>query len=48
MWNDEMKEQGKRNDLCSNPTEVRTNRGKAYTVSRLKQGGRIPGEAHDR
>ena len=32
-----MKGQGKRNDLCSNPTEVKVDRGKAYTVSRLQR-----------
>jgi hypothetical protein len=32
-----VKEQGKRNDLCSNATEVKSNRGKAYTLSRLKR-----------
>jgi hypothetical protein len=37
MWREAMKGQGKRNDLCSNATEVRADRGKAYTVSRLQR-----------
>ncbi len=37
MWREAMKNQGKRNDLCSNPTEVKADRGKAYTVSRLQR-----------
>jgi hypothetical protein len=37
LWREAMKGQGKRNDLCSNATEVRADRGKAYTVSRLQR-----------
>ena len=38
LWREEMKHQGERTDLCSNPTEVsKADRGKAYTVSRLKR-----------
>ena len=37
LWRDAMKGQGKRNDLCSNPTEVKTERGRSYTVSRLQR-----------
>jgi hypothetical protein len=38
-WREEMKEQGKRNDLCDNITEVKeaTGTSKAYTLSRLKR-----------
>lgn len=38
LWREEMKHQGERVDLCSNPTEVsKIDRGKAYTVSRLQR-----------
>ena len=37
LWREAMKGQGKRNDLCSNPTEVKTERGRSYTVSRLQR-----------
>ena len=36
-WREAIKEQGKRNDLYSNTTEVREERGKAYTAARLKR-----------
>lgn len=38
LFREAMKEQGKRNDLCSNPTEVKkADRGKAYTLDRLQR-----------
>jgi hypothetical protein len=38
MWREATKHQGERNDLRSNPTEVKRNdRGKAYTLDRLKR-----------
>jgi hypothetical protein len=37
IFQEQIKAQGTRNDLRSNPTEVRNDRGRAYTLARLKR-----------